>query len=136
VVSLSLLLKPSMTPPRHQSPGIPDRYARLAADGKDQRHPGPPAGALDAAFDQHQLNRTPPAPESRPPVALRHQAEDVARLPVTILQPGEHICFRPASLASLPEDLRMLVHCRIARSTRLTFREQERLIRRTGRRPV
>src|ERR1019366_7651595 len=78
----------------------------------------------------------PPTPESRPPVALRHQAEDVARLPVTILQPGEYICFRPASLASLPEDLRLLVHCRVARSTRLTFREQERLIRRTGRRPV
>ena len=39
--------------------GIPDRCARPAADGKDQRHPGPPAGALDAAFDQHQLNRPP-----------------------------------------------------------------------------
>jgi hypothetical protein len=85
-------------PPRHQSPGIPDRCVRPAADGKDQRHPGPSTGALDAAFDQHQLNRPAPTPESLPPVALRHQAEDVARLPLRYFNPANIFVFgRPPS---------------------------------------
>ena len=53
---------------------------------QDQRHPGPPAGELEAAADQHQLKLLRPRPPQTP-MALRHQAGGVPCLPLTFFLP-------------------------------------------------